>query len=205
MTRSHRRQREHLRQGLPIQAAALAVLAVLTLVIVPVVAASADQQVGAAIDLGRIEVAEPLVAGQGYALPTLRVRNPGTVTTDYRMVAQPIARTTPALDGAWVGFTPPTFTLAPGETQPVHAELVPARDAVPGDYEALLAVQAIPGGDGIAAAAAAAAYLTFTIESRPAATPWGVWLLLALLMVAVMVTQRRRRRTRRRHEPGVRP
>jgi MYXO-CTERM domain-containing protein len=180
---------------------AAGVLAVLVLA-APSITADA-QDVGAAVDLGRIEVDEPLQVDQRYVLPTLRVRNPGSVTTEYRMVAQSVAGTDRMLDGGWVTFSPATFTLEPGERQPVEVVLRPAGGADAGEYEALLAAQVVSSGDGTSVAAAAASSLTFTVET-PANTgggsDWWLWLLLFLVALVVLRVVIRRIRSRYRLE-----
>jgi hypothetical protein len=184
------------------RASALMVLAALLTLTTQSAAATPDK-VGAAIDLGRIDVDEPLVTGQRYVLPTLQVRNPGSIATNYRMVAQAIARTTPALDGAWVSFTPDSFTLEPGERQPVEAVLVAARDAEPGQYRALLGVQAIPARQAtqVVATTGAASYLTFSLEAAPAVgVPWWIVVFLVLPPLAALVSSARRRRARQPQE-----
>ena len=150
--------------------------------------AVADDQ-GAAVDLGRIEVAEPLRAGQRYVLPTLRVRNPGTVPTEYHMTARAVAGSSPELTAGWVTFSPATFSLSPEERQPVEVVLHLADDAASGDYDALLAAQAVAAGDGNRVAAAAASRLTFTVKTSTPADGTPTWIWLALAAAALVAGQ----------------
>lgn len=130
-------------------------------------ATPSDDQ-GVAIDVGRIDVDEDLTAGRRYELPTVRVRNPGTVKTDYRMVVQPISGTS-GPDATWITFSPDEFSLDPDERRPVQVTLTLPDDADAGQYEALLTAQVAPSGDGARIGAGAAARLRFTVESTTAA------------------------------------
>jgi hypothetical protein len=179
------------------------ILVIVTVALVLSVSAGASRadQVGAAVDLGRVEVDEPLHVGQRYVLPTLRVRNPGTVTTDYRMVAQPLADAAPAIDGSWVEFSPTRFTLEAGEVQPVEVILEIVHGGTPGDYDALLAAQAVAAGDGAQVAAAAASRLTFTVQAHPTppgSATWLPWLLLSIPGLLLLYVTTRYLRSRYR-------
>ena len=73
---------------------------------------------------------------------------------------------------AWVDFEPREVTLAPGATEKVQARLSLPTGADPGDYEGLLAAQIVTKGGGAQVGAAAAAKVTFEVES---ATLLGAW------------------------------
>ena len=65
----------------------------------------------------------------------------------------------------WVSFEPIELTLKPGKTEKVQARLSLPTGADPGDYEGLLAAQIVTAGDGAQVGAAAAAKMTFEVES----------------------------------------
>lgn len=140
-------------------------------------AAAGTPRHGVAIDLGAIRVDEELLPGEGYDLPPVRVRNPGTVVTSYTMAGRPHGDgLEPPAD--WFTFSPATFTLAAGDQQLVAIELVVPPGAAEGRYTALLAAQVadLGGGDGPTEArvgAAAATRLEFGVI--PASWLSGWW------------------------------
>jgi hypothetical protein len=143
-------------------AAAFLAGCVLLLAAVPALASS-----GVSVDLGRIDITQELSPGGAYTLPTIGVRNPGTETTSYVMVANPVQDPVLAAPpSAWFEFSPANLTLEPGETRPVRVRIVLPRDAPPGDYMVLVGAQIAKQGTGASVGAAAAARTTFTI--RPA-------------------------------------
>jgi len=133
----------------------------------------ADADRGVALDLGRLDVAQRLTPGGGYRLPPLGVRNPGDEVTSYRIVVSHVQGQDgkPVPEG-WVRFEPTQLTLEPGKTEKVQARLSLPTGADPGDYEGLLAAQIVTKGEGAQVGAAAAARLTFSVES---ATLLGAW------------------------------
>jgi hypothetical protein len=181
--------------------ASLGVLAVLA--VAP--AASADR--GVALDLGRLDVAQTLTPGGGYRLPPVGVRNPGDEVTSYRIVVSHVqGQQGRPIPPAWFRFEPRNVTLKPGKTQKVQARLSLPTGADPGDYEGLLAAQIVTKGKGAQVGAAAAAKVTFSVESATllgawwyrASTffsghePWS-WLLPALVTMALAAAQARAR------------
>ena len=167
--------------------------------------ASADR--GVALDLGRLDVAQKLTPGGGYRLPPLGVRNPGDEVTSYRIVVSHVqGQEGKPVPEDWVRFEPTELTLKPGKTEKVQAQLSLPTGAEPGDYEGLLAAQIVTKGEGAQVGAAAAAKLTFAVESSTLLgawwyrirtffsdhQPWG-WLIPALLATALLGWQLRRR------------
>jgi hypothetical protein len=161
---------------------------------------------GVAIDVGRIDVEEDLTPGRRYELPTVRVRNPGTAASDYRMVVQPISGTR-GPDATWITFSPDEFSLDPDERRPVQVTLTLPADADAGQYEALLTAQVAPTGDGARIGAGAAARLRFTVDASTAivapstelpatasASGRSWWIVVAGLAVGVAVLGWRRAR-----------
>lgn len=162
---------------------------------------------GVALDIGRIDVAQTLTPGGAYALPPIGVRNPGDELTSYRVVVTSVqGQAGKPVPAAWFRFAPRRVTLTPGATRKVQTRLRLPSGADPGDYEALVAAQIVSEGKGAQVGAAAAAKVTFTVESETLLgawwydirsafsdyTPW-TWLLPALLALALAAWQLRSR------------
>jgi hypothetical protein len=162
---------------------------------------------GVALDLGRLDVAQTLTPGGGYRLPPVGVRNPGDEPTSYRIVVSHVrGQGGKPIPENWVHVKPVELTLKPGRTQKVQVRLDLPTGANPGDYEGLLAAQMVTKGKGAQVGAAAAAKMTFSVESATllgawwyrtrtfvsAHEPWS-WLIPALLLAATMGWQLRRR------------
>ena len=161
---------------------------------------------GVALDLGKLEIVQVLTPGGGYRLPPVGVRNPGDEMTTYRMVVSSVQDQAgiPVPEG-WLEFEPREVTLESGATRKVQARLSLPTGADPGDYEGLLAAQIVTEGEGAQVGAAAAAKMTFEVESATLLgaywhklstwfsdnTPW-TWLVPALLASALVLQQVRR-------------
>jgi len=114
--------------------------------------------VGVGVNLGKIEIDEPLKPGGIYNFPSIGVINTGDEAGDYELAVtylqdQPEQR--PAQE--WFTFTPSSFRLEPGESQSVAVQLALPLKMTPGDYfsylEAHPVVKAGPGTTiGVAAA-----------------------------------------------------
>jgi hypothetical protein len=181
------------------------VLLALTGLMVTTAAASADR--GVALDLGRLDVAQKLTPGAGYYLPSLGVRNPGDEVTSYRIVVSFVqGQQGKPIPKDWVRVKPAELTLKPGRTEKVRARLDLPTGADPGDYEGLLAAQIVTKGKGAQMGAAAAAKLTFSVESATLLGAWWyqvrtflsdhdpwTWLVPAILLTAMLAWQLRRR------------
>jgi hypothetical protein len=141
-------------------------------------AAGADR--GVAIDVARIAVAQDLAAGGAYRLPSVGVRNAGTVRTAYRLrVSYVEGQEARRPDAGWFAFSPGRLTLAPGESRAVSVRLILPPGAEPGEYEALLGAEIAGVGEGARVGAAAAARLSFTVA--PSSLLEGWWLRLKTL------------------------
>jgi hypothetical protein len=162
---------------------------------------------GVAVDLGLIEIDEPLSPGGTYRLPTLGVRNPGNETGTYSMhIGQTGNEDAAELQEAWFTFSPSEFQLDPGATTPVAISMHLPADIAPGRYEGLLSAGLAPEGGGAQVGAAAAARLTFEVEAsttfealiREITTfvgglaPWS-YLVLALAALAILLRWATRR------------
>src|SRR5215212_4124015 len=129
-------------------------------------AGSAAADRGVALDLGRLDVAQTLTPGGGYRLPPVGVRNPGDEVTSYRIVVSRVqGQQGEPIPEDWLRFQPAELTLKPGKTRKVQARLSLPTGADPGDYEGLLAAQIVTKGKGAQVGAAAAARVTFSVES----------------------------------------
>ena len=120
--------------------------------------------VGVGVNLGKINIDEPLKPGGIYSFPVIGVINTGDEPGDYELAVtyhqdQPELR--PA--ESWFNFSPASFRLEPGESQNVVIVLsLPVR-MKPGNYFAYLeAHPVIESGPGttIGIAAATKAYFT---------------------------------------------
>jgi hypothetical protein len=170
-------------------------------------AGTASAERGVALDLGKVEIAQALTPGGSYHLPPVGVRNPGDDRTTYRMVVSSVAGQSRApVPESWVHFSPGEVTLGPGQTRKVQPRLSLPTGADPGNYEGLLAAQIVTGGAGTQVGAAAAAKLTFEVESTTLLGAWWhklstastehapwTWLIPAVLASALVASQLRRR------------
>ena len=181
------------------------IAAAAALLLLQVTAASADR--GVALDLGRLDIAQTLMPGGGYALPPIGVRNPGDVPTTYRLLVTHVTdQQGKVVPESWLHFSPAMVTLKPGETRKIATRLSLPTGADPGTYEALVAAQIVTKGKGAQVGAAAAAKLDFKVKSATwlgaqwyrvrtflsGHTPW-TWLVPALLLVGLGGWQTRRR------------
>jgi hypothetical protein len=170
-------------------------------------AGTASAERGVALDLGKVEIAQALTPGGSYHLPPVGVRNPGDERTTYRMVVSSVAGQSRApVPESWVHFSPGEVTLGPGQTRKVQPRLSLPTGADPGNYEGLLAAQIVTGGAGTQVGAAAAAKLTFEVESTTLLGAWWhklstasaehapwTWLVPAVLASALVASQLMRR------------
>ena len=123
------------------------------------------QEVGVGVNVGSIEVDEPLPSGDSYRLPSVGVVNTGHVAADYSLhvtyrEAQPELR--PPED--WFDFDPGRFPLEPDQVQSVEVRVSIPGSAEPGDYFAFLEASPISEGEGVTVGVAAAVKLSFTVE-----------------------------------------
>jgi hypothetical protein len=151
--------------------AVLVFLAAGTLIGAP--AARSDQ--GVSIDVGRIDVAQDLLAGGSYRLPGFGVTNPGSTRAGYRLAVSYVeGQQAGRPPQKWFRFSPERLTLRPGETRPVQVRLSLPAGANPGHYSALVGAQLVSEGGGAQVGATAAARLTFAIAPSSLLQAW--WL-----------------------------
>ena len=163
---------------------------------------------GVAVDLGRIDIDQPLAPGGAYRLPELGVRNPGDERTSYRLKVWPIRGAALAPPAGWFRITPERLTLGPNQIQKVQTRIVLPPGATAGDYAALLGPEIVNEESGASVGAAAATRLTFTVKQ--ASTLEGWWnrferwfgdhrpwtILVPALLLAAFAADRLRRRYR---------
>ena len=166
------------------------------------VAAVAD--LGAAIDLGRIDIRDPVRPGTELDLPLLTVRNPGTEVGTYRMDVAPFEGGGD-VDSAWGRFSPDSFRLEPGRRQPVEATIVVPATAAPGSYELLVRAGVSADDPGLAQVGGAAASRVTLVVADPSVlraigrglgelvTQRLPWVLGAALAVGIVMLLRRYR------------
>lgn len=122
--------------------------------------------VGVGVNLGKIEIDEPLKPGGIYNFPSIGVINTGDEPGDYELEVtflqdQPEQRPAPE----WFSFTPSEFPLTPGESQSVAVKLTLPVNTKPGDYFAFLEAHPIvKAGPGTTIGVAAATKTFFTVE-----------------------------------------
>jgi hypothetical protein len=162
---------------------------------------------GVALDLGRVEITAHLLPGGRYRLPAFGIRNPGDVSTAYRMVVSQIRngkRLGPPED--WFRFEPREFALTPGSSRPVRVWIDLPAGADPGDYETLVAAQVVTEEEGVQVGAAAASRVSFTVAPSSTLQAWWLetkrfvsdhspWIYVApsMLFLALALRQLRRR------------
>ena len=163
--------------------------------------------VGVGVNLGKIEIDEPLKPGGIYNFPSIGVINTGDEAGDYELAVtyhqdQPEQR--PSEE--WFTFTPSSFRLEPGESQSVAVQLALPLKMTPGEYFAYLeAHPVIKAGPGTTIGVAAATKTYFTVAPAnifQAVTyrissffvnnaPW-TYVVLAMVIGAIVITLFRR-------------
>lgn len=121
--------------------------------------------VGVGVNLGKIQIDEPLKPGGIYNFPSIGVINTGDTAGEYELAVtyhqdQPQIR--PAQE--WFSFSPSSFNLEPGQSQSVVVKLTLPVKAKPGDYFAYLeAHPIIKAGPGTTIGVAAATKTYFSV------------------------------------------
>lgn len=121
--------------------------------------------VGVGVNLGKINIDEPLKPGGLYTFPIIGVINTGDEAGDYAFEVtyhqdQPELRP----EGEWFSFNPATFHLEAGQSQNVEIKLTLPVKMKPGDYFAYLeAHPVVISGPGTTIGVAAATKTYFTV------------------------------------------
>ena len=130
------------------------------------VAQPAWARLGVGVNVGNIEVNEPLLSGGIYDIATMSVINTGNETSDYGAgVSYRDKQKEMKPPEDWFRFSPARFELKPGRQEPVDISLTIPVNAKAGDYFALVEGHPIAGEKGLNIGIAAAAKLNFTVES----------------------------------------
>jgi len=159
--------------------------------------------VGVGVNIGKIEIDEPLKPGGIYNFPSLGVINTGDEPGEYELEVtyhqdQPELR--PSQE--WFSFEPEQFHLEPGQSQSVAVKLTLPVKTKPGDYFAYLEahpiIKAKEGATTIGVAAATKAYFTVVpaniwqaITHRISSffemySPWP-YVVLAIVIAAIII------------------
>lgn len=128
-------------------------------------------RIGVGVNLGKIELDEPLKPGGIYNFPSLGVINTGDEAGDYE-VAVTYHQDQPQLRAAqeWFDFSPSQFHLEAGKSQSVAVTLNLPMKIKPGDYFCYLeAHPIIKTGPGTTIGVAAATKTYFTVA------PANIW------------------------------
>ncbi len=145
---------------------------------------SVFSKIGVGMGAGEIRVTEDIKPGGIYSLPNLRIFNTGDETTTYGMnVAyhQDYQQIRPAKD--WFTFEPPTFTLAPGESQEIRVMMTVPVKTEQGEYFAFLESGPVATHEsGTSVGVAVASKLYFTV------VPANLWQAITHRVEAFMAT-----------------
>lgn len=175
-------------------------LSLITTLILPLAALAS---VGVGVNLGKIEIDEPLKPGGIYNFPSIGVINTGDEPGDYELAVtyrqdQPEQR--PPQE--WFSFSPALFQLEPGQSQSVSIKLSLPVKMRPGDYFAFLeAHPVIKAGPGTTIGVAAATKTFFTVAPANifqavtyrvsslfvSAAPWS-YVVLFVVLGAIIIT-----------------
>ena len=147
------------------------VFAVFTaLVVVATLPSLAFAGAGVGIDPGEIKGLPPIEAGAPTTI-AVTVRNPGTESASYQMLAQPLNGVAELpIDPNWFSFEPATFDLDGGDAQEVKVTFTVPEGTDAGDYLTLVTVQLVlgePATSGAQVGAAVATKLYFTVTPTP--------------------------------------
>ena len=144
---------------------------IIILTIIFLITSVALARIGVGVNLGKIEIDEPLKPGGIYNFPSLGVINTGDEPGDYEVEAtyhqdQPQLR--PAQE--WFSFSPSSFHLEAGQSQSVAVKLSLPMKVRPGDYFCYLEAHPIvKAGPGTTIGVAAATKTYFSI------IPANIW------------------------------
>lgn len=144
---------------------------VLITILLSSIALPALAGVGVGINLGKIEIDEPLKPGGIYNFPSIGVINTGDTAGEYELAItyhQDQLQMRPAQD--WFSFSPSSFHLEPGQSQNVAVKLSLPIKTKPGDYFAYVeAHPVIKAGPGTTIGVAAATKTYFKVM------PANIW------------------------------
>lgn len=142
---------------------------------------SAFAQEGVGVNVGKIQVDEPVAPGGTYHMPPVGVINTGHDPSDYslRIIYQHQQEDEEPPE-EWFTFHPDRFRLEPGQLENVRITLRLPLTARPGDYFAFIEAFSVRDADqqgGVALSVAAATRLTFTVEPSNVFSGVFLWVL----------------------------
>ncbi len=165
----------------------MAIAALLTVAGSP---STALAQAGVGIDPGEIAGLPPIEADTPITVAVV-VRNPGTASASYQMLAQPLnGEPELPIEPVWFGFEPAIFELDGGAAQEVQVTFTVPDGTDGGDYLALVTAQLVlgePATSGAQVGAAVATKLYFSVPSAPESSSSGIPTGLAVA-VAIIAT-----------------
>jgi hypothetical protein len=152
-------------------------------------AAFADAGVG--IDPGEITGLSP-VAVDTVTTVAVVVRNPGSESASYRMLAQPLnGEPQLPIEPTWFTFEPATFDIAGGAAQEVQVAFSVPEGTAAGDYLALVTAQLVlgePETSGAQVGAAVATKLFITVpELAESSSRSPVWPVVGGIAAAIAI------------------
>ena len=160
-------------------------------------------RIGVGVNLGKIEIDEPLKPGGIYNFPSIGVINTGDEPGDYELDVtyhQDQPQLKPAKE--WFSFSPSSFRLEPGQSQSAAIKLALPLKVKPGNYFAYLEAHPIVKtgpGTTIGVAAATKTYFTVvpaniwqaiyykTLSLFAMYSPW-TYVVLAMAMAAIIIS-----------------
>jgi len=121
--------------------------------------------VGVGVNLGKIEIDDPLSPGGIYRFPSIGVSNTGDEPGEYELeITYHEGQPELLPPQEWFRFSPSSFHLEPGESQSVEVTLALPVTLRPGDYFAYLeAHPVVKTGPGTTIGVAAATKTYFTV------------------------------------------
>lgn len=142
---------------------------------------SAFAQEGVGVNVGKIQVDEPVAPGGTYHIPSVGVINTGHDPSDYslRIIYQHEQEEEEPPE-EWFTFHPDRFRLEPGQLENVRITLKLPLTARPGDYFAFLEAYSVRDTEqqgGVALSVAAATRLNFTVEPSNVFSGAFLWVL----------------------------
>ena len=138
---------------------------IITIAVFVLLASPTQARVGVGVNLGKIDIDEPLIPGGTYKFPAIGVINTGDESSEYGMdISYHEDQDGQRPPKEWFTFTPATFTLDGSASQSVAVSLTLPVNAPPGDYFALLEAHPIVSAQGgTTIGIAAATKTTFTV------------------------------------------
>ena len=143
--------------------------------------ALAQEGAGVGVNVGSIQVDEPLSPGGTYRIPPVGVINTGHVASSYSVrITYRFEQEQLEPPEDWFTFSPSEFRLEPADLETVRISVNLPITARPGDYFAF--VEAFPVREteqerGVSLSVAAATRLTFTVEPSNVFSAAFLWVL----------------------------